>query len=174
MSCVPLCASLLVLNATLTSCLSPMQDCNTVCRCIVAPGAALMGCGVVSRSDATGREEGSRFANGLTIEVGPETRGRALACYATMNLAEAASAAMDRASPEAVAEHKTTVEEYASMVRSEREEQENFLALEEASSLRGGIRVICPRGPRRPGRGCRSPSVWCTCLETCGRKIEMA
>lgn len=166
MPCVPLCASLLVLNATLTSCLPPTQDCNTVCRCVVAPGAALMGCGVVLCSDATGKGEGSRFANGLSIEVGPETRGRALACYATMNLAEVTSAAMDRASPEAVSEHRMTVEEYASMVRFERGAR-GLLALEEASSLRGGVRVICPRGPRRQGSGYRSPSAWCTCLETC-------
>lgn len=60
---------------------------------------------------------GCRFANGVAVEVGPETGGRVLSCYATMTLGEAASAAMDRASPRAIAEQGAAVGEYADMAR---------------------------------------------------------
>ena len=57
------------------------------------------------------------FANGVAVAVGPETRGRELACYATMTLAEAAAAAADRISPEAVKEQRLAVEGYADLAR---------------------------------------------------------
>lgn len=123
------------------------QGCNAVSRCVVGPGAAVINCGLVSCSqppppppmgerrrdntDAAGVGDGvgvgvgvggggiSRccFANGLAVAVGPETRGRELACYATMTLAEAAAAAADRASSEAVEEQRLAVEDYAELAR---------------------------------------------------------
>lgn len=106
---------------------------------MVGPGAAVINCGLVSCSQPP-REERQRpegghhhagsngggdgsdgsfccFANGLAVAVGPETRGRELACYATMTLAEAAAAAADRASAEAVKEQRLAVDEYAELAR---------------------------------------------------------
>lgn len=94
------------------------QGCNSISRCVVGPGAAVVNCGLVSCSHpATETSRGSRFANGLSVAVGPETRGRELACYATMSLAEAAAAAVDRTSPEAIKEHRMAVDEYAELAR---------------------------------------------------------
>lgn len=94
------------------------QGCSSVSRCVVGPGAAVINCGLVSCSHpATATSSGSCFANGLSVAVGPETRGRELACYATMSLAEAAAAAVDRVSPEAVREHRMAVDEYAELAR---------------------------------------------------------
>ena len=97
---------------------SMLQGCNSISLCVVGPGAAVVNCGLVSCSHpATETSSGSRFANGLSVAVGPETRGRELACYATMSLAEAAAAAVDRTSPEAVKEHRMAVDEYAELAR---------------------------------------------------------
>lgn len=94
------------------------QGCNSVSRCVVGPGAAVVNCGLVSCSHpATATSSGSRFANGVSVVVGPETRGRELACYATMSLAEATAAAVDRVSTEAVKEHRMAVDEYAELAR---------------------------------------------------------
>lgn len=103
------------------------KGCNMISRCIVGPGAAVINCGLVSCSTTPSEEladstkntnnGGSRFANGLAIDVGPETRGRSLVCYATMSLAEATAAAIDRTSLEAVEEQRTAVDEYAQLAR---------------------------------------------------------
>lgn len=115
------------------------QGCNAISRCVVGPGAAVINCGLVSCShppreavqrpkgghdhaDPNGDSGGSDgslccFANGLAVAVGPETRGRELACYATMTLAEAAAAAADRVSAEAVKEQRLAVDEYAELAR---------------------------------------------------------
>lgn len=104
---------------------SMTQGCNSISRCVVGPGAAVVNCGLVSCSHpATETSSGSRFANGLSVVVGPETRGRELACYATMSLAEASAAAVDRTSPEAVKEHRMAVDEYAELARYARVGQE--------------------------------------------------
>lgn len=106
----------------------PNKSCNMVCRCILRPGAALVGCGLISSSYASsgscldgggggGSGRSCRFGNGVAVEVGPETGGRTVTCYATMTLAEAASVAVDRASPEAVMEHQAAVEKFAEMAR---------------------------------------------------------
>lgn len=113
----------------------------------MGPGAAIINCGLVSCSQPPPPLVGSRrpdnadtasgagdsvggsgndsssgssrccFANGLAVAVGPETRGRELACYATMTLAEAAAAAADRVSDEAVKEQRLGVEDYAELAR---------------------------------------------------------
>lgn len=58
-----------------------------------------------------------RFGNGTVAVVGPETKGREVACYATMTLAEASVAATDRANEEAVMERRAAAEEYAERAR---------------------------------------------------------
>lgn len=94
------------------------QGCDTVSWCVVGPGAAVVSCDLVACSRTRSEtDRGSCFANGLAIAVGPETRGREVACYATMSLAEAAAAAVDRASPEAVKEQRVAVDEYAELAR---------------------------------------------------------
>lgn len=85
----------------------------------------MVGCGVISCSQAPGTDGGgsggggatNRFANGLVVAVGPETKGREVACYATMSLSEAAVAATDRAHPETVRERRAAAEEYGKLAR---------------------------------------------------------
>lgn len=89
------------------------QGCSMMARCLVGPGAAVVNCGLVSCS-----ADGSSFSNGMAIAVGPETCGRELACYATMSLAEASAAAVDRTSPEAVKAQKAAVDDFAELARS--------------------------------------------------------
>lgn len=108
----------------------------------MGPGAAVINCGLVSCSEPPPPPVGSRrpdkadtasgtgvgvcgaggssrcsFANGVAVAVGPETRGRELACYVNMTLAEAAAAAADRVSSEAVKEQRLAVEDYADLAR---------------------------------------------------------
>lgn len=65
--------------------------------------------------DGGGR--GTKFGNGIIVVVGPETKGREVACYATMTLAEASVAAMDRVGSEAVRERRTAAEEFGKLAR---------------------------------------------------------
>ncbi|CAM9258645.1 unnamed protein product [Ectocarpus fasciculatus] len=118
-------------NSTLSWCVvgdgALVKGCHAMTRCVVGPGAAVINCGLVSCSQQPpGRVASSSnsssggscsFANGIAVTVGPETRGRELACYATMPLAEAAAAAADRSSPEAVKEHRLAVDAYAELAR---------------------------------------------------------
>ncbi|CAB1104763.1 unnamed protein product [Ectocarpus sp. CCAP 1310/34] len=110
-----------------------VKGCHAMTRCVVGPGAAVINCGLVSCSQQPSDSSGSSgssgssssssdggfcsFANGIAVTVGPETRGRELACYVTMPLAAAAAAAADRSSPEAVNEHRLAVDAYAELAR---------------------------------------------------------
>ncbi|CAN0392062.1 unnamed protein product, partial [Ectocarpus sp. 12 AP-2014] len=102
-----------------------VKGCHAMTRCVVGPGAAVINSGLVScsqqppgSSSSSSSDGGScSFANGIAVTVGPETRGRELACYVTMPLAEAAAATADRSSPEAVKEHCLAVDAYAELAR---------------------------------------------------------